>query len=284
MPVTTLCKSLNVSTSSYYRWIHYPIGKRQSSDAELDEAITAIFHEHKSRYGSVRIFKELKDRGWKVTQPRVSKRMKLLGLQAKATRKHKVTTYSNHNKHVSDNLLEQNFTALSVNHRWVTDITYIPTQEGWLYLCVIIDLFSRAVIGWAMDSRMKADLVCSALNMALFRRNFPSGVIIHSDKGSQYCSKQYQDIIKEHWLLSSMSSKGCCYDNAACESFFGTLKVELVHDENYKTREEAKLSIFQYIEAYYNTKRKHSMINYMTPNQFEYIIENEEVNCPKLTG
>lgn len=284
MPVTTLCKSLNVSTSSYYRWIHEPIGKRQSNDAELDDAITTIFNEHKSRYGSVRIYKELKDMGWKVTQPRVSKRMKLLGLHAKAARKHKKTTDSHHNKHVSNNFLEQNFTALSVNHRWVTDITYIPTQEGWLYLCVIIDLFSRAVIGWAMDARMKADLVCSALNMALFRRNFPSGVIIHSDKGSQYCSKQYQDVIKEYWLLSSMSYKGCCYDNAACESFFGTLKVELVHDENYKTREEAKLSIFEYIEAYYNTKRKHSTINYMTPNQFEYIMENEEVNCPKLTG
>ncbi|ASG68902.1 hypothetical protein CDV26_11405 [Francisella halioticida] len=135
--------------------------------------------------------------GWKVTQPRVSKRMKLLGLHAKAARKHKKTTDSNHNKHVYDNLLEQNFTALSVNHRWVTDITYVPTQEGRLYLCVIIDLFSRSVIGWAMDSRMKADLVCNALNMAFFRRNFPSGVIIHSDKGSQYCSKQYQDIIKE---------------------------------------------------------------------------------------
>ncbi|WP_196243065.1 IS3 family transposase [Francisella tularensis] len=143
---------------------------------------------------------------------------------------------------------------------------------------------SIAVIGWSMDSRMKADLVCSALNMALFRRNFPRGVIIHSDKGSQYCSKQFQDIVKDNWLLSSMSSKGCCYDNAACESFFGTLKVELVHDENYKTREEAKSSIFEYIEAYYNTKRKHSTINYMTPNQFEYIMENEVANCPKLTG
>ncbi len=284
MPVTTLCKSLNISTSSYYRWVHEPISKRQQSDAELDGAIAAIFKEHKSRYGSVRIHDELKDLGWKVTQPRVSKRMKLLGLHAKASRKFKATTDSNHNKEVSFNLLEQNFTALDKNHKWVTDITYIKTQEGWLYLCVIIDLFSRAVIGWSMDSRMKSDLVCSALNMALFRRNFPNGVIIHSDKGSQFCSKQYQDIIKNNWLLSSMSGKGCCYDNAACESFFGTLKVELVHDENYKTREQAKSSIFEYIEAYYNTKRKHSTINYMTPNQFEYIMENEVSNCPKLTG
>lgn len=229
---------------AYCRWIHEPIGKRQSNDTELADAIIAIFNEHKSRYGSIRICKELKDMGWKVAHSRVSKRMRLLGLQAKATRKYKTTTDSSHNKHVTVNFLEQNFSTLFTNHRWVTDITYIPTQEGWLYLCVII----------------------------------------HSDKGSQYCSKQYQDIIKDNWLLSSMSRKGCCYDNAACESFFGTLKIELVHDENYKTREEAKLSIFEYIEAYYNTKREHSTINYMTPNQFEYIMENEVSNCPKLTG
>ena len=284
MPVTKLCESLNVSKSLYYRWIAKPVSKRQQNDADLDIAITTIFKEHKSRYGSVRIYEQLKDMGWKITQPRVSKRMKLLGLQPKAARKFKVTTDSNHNKEVSDNLLEQNFSALDRNHRWVTDITYIRTQEGWLYLCVIIDLFSRAVIGWSMDSRMKADLVCSALNMALFRRNFPSGVIVHSDKGSQYCSTEFQQTIKTNWLVSSMSGKGCCYDNAACESFFGTLKVELVHDENYKTRDEAKSSIFEYIEAYYNTKRKLSTINYMTPHQFEYIMENEVSNCPKLTG
>ena len=284
MPVTKLCESLNVSKSSYYRWIAKPVSKRQQNDADLDIAIMTIFKEHKSRYGSVRIYEQLKDMGWKITQPRVSKRMKLLGLQPTAARKFKVTTDSNHNKEVSDNLLEQNFSALDRNHRWVTDITYIRTQEGLLYLCVIIDLFSRAVIGWSMDSRMKADLVCSALNMALFRRNFPSGVIVHSDKGSQYCSTQFQQTIKTNWLVSSMSGKGCCYDNAACESFFGTLKVELVHDENYKTRGEAKSSIFEYIEAYYNTKRKHFTINYMTPSQFEYIMENEVINCPKLTG
>lgn len=282
--VIDLCEVLSLSTSSYYRWLHEPISKRQQNDADLDQAIIEIFNEHKSRYGSVRIYDTLKDNGWKVTQARVSKRMKALGLQAKASRKFKVTTDSNHNKEVADNLLDQNFNALDANHKWVTDITYIPTQEGWLYLCVIIDIFSRAVIGWSMDSRMKADLVCSALNMALFRRDFPSGVIVHSDKGSQYCSEMFQKVIKDNWLLSSMSSKGCCYDNAACESFFGTLKVELVHDENYKTREEAKSSIFEYIEAYYNTKRKHSTINYMTPNQFEGIMKNEVQKCPKLTG
>jgi len=282
--VTTLCEVMHLSTSSYYRWLDNPISKRQQNDTGLDNAIIQIFDEHKSRYGSTRIYDTLKDNGWKITQARVSKRMKILGLQAKASKKIKVTTDSNHNKEVADNLLNQNFNALGANHKWVTDITYIPTQEGWLYLCVIIDLFSRAVIGWSMDNRMKADLVCSALNMALFRRDFPSGVIVHSDKGSQYCSEMFQKAIRDNWLLSSMSGKGCCYDNAACESFFGTLKVELVHDENYKTREEAKSSIFEYIEAYYNTKRKHSYINYMTPNQFEGIMKNEIQKCPKLTG
>ena len=183
MTVTTLCKCLNVSTSSYYRWRHEPIGKRQQNNADLDNDIVTVFNEHKSRYGSVRIYEQLKDNGWKITQSRVSRHMKLLGLQAKAARKFKITTDSNHNKEVSDNLLEQNFSALDRNHRWITDITYIRTQEGWLYLCVIIDLFSRAVIGWSMDSRMKADLVCSALNMALFRRSFPSGVTVHQIKG-----------------------------------------------------------------------------------------------------
>ncbi|WP_212789131.1 IS3 family transposase [Francisella halioticida] len=173
----------------------------------------------------------LKDKGWKVIQPRVSKRIKLLGLQAKASKKYKVTTNSDHDKKVAGNLLDQDFDAQDINQKWVTDITYIPTQEGWLYLCVIIDLFSRVVIGWSMDKRMKAEIVCNTLNMALFRRDFPTGVIIHSDRGTQYCSEKFQNLISDNWLLSSMSSKGCCYDNAACESFFGTLKVELVHDE-----------------------------------------------------
>ena len=153
------------------------ISKRQQNDADLDQAIIQIFNDHKSRYGSVRIYDSLKDNGWKVTQSRVSERMRILSLQAKASKRFTVTTDSNHNKEVVDNLLDQNFNALGVNHKWVTDITYIPTKERWLYLRVIIDLFSRAVIGWSMDSRMKADLVCSALNMALFRRDFPSGVI-----------------------------------------------------------------------------------------------------------
>lgn len=282
--MTTLCKVTGVSTSAYYRWLKTPISKRQVNDNQLDKAIVAVFNEHEARYGATRVHRTLQDQGWKVTEERVSRRMKLMGLVSKAARRYKVTTDSDHNKHVSDNLLQQDFNAKKPNEKWVTDISYIPTGEGWLYLCVVIDLYSRAVIGWAMDKRMKARLVCDALEMALFRRHFPIGTIVHSDKGSQYCSSDFQNLLSKHTLISSMSGKGCCYDNAACESFFGTLKVELVHDENYKTRAEAKTSIFSYIEAYYNTKRKHSTINYMTPRQFEDSMKSENQKCPKLTG
>lgn len=284
MPVTALCKVVDVSTSAYYRWLQEPTSKRQANDQRLDKAIVTIFNQHKARYGATRIYRTLKDEGWQVTEERVSRRMKVMGLASKAARKYTVTTDSDHNKYVSDNLLQQNFSARQANEKWVTDISYIPTDEGWLYLCVIIDLYSRAVIGWAMDKRMKTDLVCNALKMALFRRSMPKGVIIHSDKGSQYCSNDFQKLLKQHSLISSMSGKGCCYDNAACESFFGTLKVELVHDESYKTRVQAKSSIFEYIEAYYNTKRKHSTINYMTPKQFEDTMKSVNQKCPKLTG
>ena len=192
---------------------------------------------------------------------------------AKARKKFKVTTDSNHKKPVADNLLNQDFSASTPDEKWVTDITYIPTNEGWLYLCVFIDLYSRAVIGWSMSNRMRASLVESTLKMALFTRGFPANVIAHSDRGSQYCSETYQKLLSENKLICSMSGKGCCYDNAAMESFFHTLKVELVHDENYRTREEAKTSIVEYIECYYNRKRRHSSIGYKTPIQFE-----EELN------
>ena len=158
----------------------------------------------------------------------------------------------------------------------VCNSPYIPTAQGWLYLCVIIDLYSRRVIGWSMSKRINRHLVCNALLMALWRRGFPKGVIVHSDRGSQYCSKVYQRLIKIHGLVCSMSGKGCCYDNAACESFFHTLKVELVHDQNYQTRAHANSSIFEYIEAYYNQKRRHSAINYMTPKQFEDMMQKLE--------
>lgn len=272
-PVKLLCEVMKISTSSYYSWLDKPISVRQQQTDVLDSLITEIFNENKKRYGSTRIYYELKHKGIKCTRSRISARMKSLNLVAKARRKFKVTTDSNHDKPVAENLLKQNFSAKSANEKWVTDITYIPTKEGWLYLCVFIDLYSRAVIGWSMDKRMKSDLVENALKMALFRRKFPEEVIVHSDRGSQYCSENYQKLLSNNNLKCSMSATGCCYDNAAMESFFHSLKVELVHDENYSTKQEAKLSIVEYMECYYNRKRRHSSINYKTPTEFEMLKE-----------
>jgi putative transposase len=212
--------------------------------------IRIIFQEHKCRYGSTRIAIELKARGIPCTRGSVSERMGILKLVPKAKRRFKVTTDSQHRNPVAKNLLQQDFSATKPNQKWLTDITYIPTQEGWVYLCVFIDLYSRSIIGWSMSDRLKANLVEDALKMTLFRRGFPEGVIVHSDRGVQYCSGGYQQLLNANSLICSMSSVGCCYDNAAIETFFHTLKVELVHDERYETREEAKISIVEYIECY----------------------------------
>jgi transposase InsO family protein len=264
-----LCTILEIPKSVYYEWLNVPIGKLPQKIKDLDQMITSIFYEHKCRYGSTRITKEIKVRGLPCTRAMISFRMKHLNLVAKARRKFKVTTDSNHKLPIAANLLQQDFTAIKPNQKWLTDITYIPTKEGWLYLCVFIDLYSRAIIGWSMADNLKSSLVETALSMALFRRKFPSNVIVHSDKGVQYCSKSYQQLLTNNDLICSMSSVGCCYDNAAMESFFHTLKVELVHDERYETREIAKTSIVEYIECYYNRKRRHSAINYMIPAEFE---------------
>ena len=193
----------------------------------------------------------------------------MLNLKAIAKNKFKVTTDSEHSKPIYTNVLNRNFETTHVNQKWCGDITYIRTEEGWMYLAVIIDLHSRAVIGWSMDKTMKQDLVCNALLMALYRRKFPAKVLMHTDRGSQYCSNRYRNIIGKYGLIGSMSRKGNCWDNAISESFFHTLKVELVHQYKYKTREIAKQSIFQYIQEYYNRQRMHSAIDYMTPIEVE---------------
>jgi len=195
--------------------------------------------------------------------------MKKMGLKAIAKRKFKVTTDSEHNRPVFKNVLNRDFSTTAVNQKWVGDITYVSTDEGWLYLAVIIDLHSRAVIGWSMSKRMKKDLVCDALLMALFKRKFPKDVVMHTDRGSQYCSKKYRAIIKNNKLNGSMSRKGNCWDNAIAESFFHTLKTELIHLSRYTTRADARQSIFKYIEGYYNQRRMHSAIDYRTPIEFE---------------
>jgi len=210
--------------------------------------------------------------------------MRQAGIRAKTVRKFKATTNSKHTHPVAENLLAQDFTATRPNQRWVSDITYIRTEEGWLYLAVVLDLYSRAIIGWAMQERMTAQLVRDALTMALWRRGAVNGVLLHSDRGCQYACGNYQQALQDHGIICSMSRKGNCYDNAAMESFFGTLKQELVHHERYATRKAAKASIFEYIEVFYNQQRKHSAINYQPPVVFEKHRAYCLNQCPQNRG
>ncbi|MCH7744123.1 MAG: IS3 family transposase [Proteobacteria bacterium] len=268
-PIRLMCKVMNVSSSGYYNWRRRPVCAQELSNRKLDAGIREVYSEHKQRYGVPRVTEELNDRGFQCSANRVARRMQKLGLKGIQAKKFKRTTDSNHDKPVAPDLIEQDFTALAPNQKWVSDLTYVWTDEGWLYLAVIMDLYSRAIIGWSMGKRMTQQLMCDALTMALFRRGFPKGVIIHSDRGSQYCSKAYQKLIKMTGLRCSMGRRATCYDNAAMESFFHTLKVELIHRERYLTRQEAKGAIFEYIETYYNRKRRHSAIGYKIPMLFE---------------
>jgi putative transposase len=268
-PINLMCQVLNVSSSGYYDWRGRPESTQSRSNRALDVQIHSVFNEHKQRYGVPRVTEELKDRGIHCSENRVSRRMQKLGLKGIQSRKFKRTTDSNHDKPVAPDLIEQDFKAVAPNLKWVSDLTYIWTEEGWLYLAVIMDLYSRAIIGWSMGKRMTQQLMCDALTMALLQRGFPKGVIIHSDRGSQYCSKAYQKLIKVMRLRCSMGRRATCYDNAAMESFFHSLKVELIHRERYPTRQDAKGATFEYIEVYYNRKRKHSAIGYQIPVLFD---------------
>ena len=264
-----MTRVLDVSTSGYYEWRQRPESKQNQSNRVLDSHIREVYDEHKQRYGVPRITDELRDRGLQCSENRVARRMKSLGLKGIQAKKFKRTTDSDHDQPVAPDLIKQDFTALSANQKWVSDMTYVWTDEGWLYLAVIMDLYSRAIVGWSMGNRMTQQLMCDALTMALFRRGFPKEVIIHSDRGSQYCSKLYQGLIQKMGLHSSMGRRATCYDNAAMESFFHFLKVELIHRERYKTRQSAKGATFEYIEIYYNRKRRHSAIGNKIPMQFE---------------
>jgi transposase InsO family protein len=264
-----MCRVLNVRRSGYYAWKRPRPNDRQAEAKRLDEAIRRVFNAHKGRYGSPRVWEDLKAEGWRVGRPRVARRMQALGLKARAARKFKATTQSKHTLPVAPNRLEQDFTASAPNQKWVADITYLWTGEGWLYLAVVLDLYSRLVVGWSMGERITRDLVMNALTMAVWRRQPQAGLIVHSDRGSQYASNDYQKLLAQHGFLCSMSRKGDCYDNAAMESFFHSLKVEQTEDQRYATREEAKADVFEYIEAYYNRQRRHSTLNQQSPCDFE---------------
>jgi putative transposase len=269
-PIAFQCRIFSVCRSGFYAWKRSESKRKKEAQENqlLDHKIKAIFCEHKQRYGSPRITHELKSEGINVNHKRVEKRMNLLNLKAKQAKKFKATTDSHHDRLVAPNLLNQDFTALAPNQKWAGDITYIWTREGWIYLAVIMDLFNREIIGWAMSHRINRQPVCDALSMALWRKGFPKNVIILSDRGSQYCSNQYQKLINSNKLQCSMSGKGCCYDNAVSETFFHSLKVEMIHDQVWNTRSETKKAVFEYIEIYYNRKRRHSTLGYKSPVEF----------------
>jgi transposase InsO family protein len=267
--VSMMCRVLNVSRSGYYDWRNRKLSKRFQANQVLDAAIVTRFHAHKSRYGAPRLARQLRNEGWSVTRKRVAGRMRHLSLRAKAARKYKATTNSRHSLPVAPNVLNQDFEAQYVNQKYVSDITYVWTEEGWLYVAVVLDLYSRKVVGWSIAERMNAALVCNALKMALWRRKMPKGVIVHSDRGSQYCSKEYQSLINANELICSMSKKGDCYDNGAMESWNHSFKVEAIHGERFITRQIARAHIFEYIEIYYNRQRIHSTLGYLTPSEFE---------------
>jgi len=267
--ITELCCVLTVSVSGYYAWLRRDESERAKHDKLLSEKILSLFKESGETYGSQRLYRALKKSGETVGRNRVIKLMKQHNLQAKAKRKYKATTDSNHEFGYHPNLLKQEFDIAKPDTVYAGDITYIWTQEGWLYLAVVMDLFSRQIIGWSMNSRMTRQLVIDALFSAYWRRKPASGVIFHSDKGSQYASHDYCDALNAYGFIGSMSGKGNCYDNAVVESFFHSLKVERVHHRQYQTREDAKSDIFNYIELFYNTKRLHSTLGYCTPVEFE---------------
>lgn len=269
--ITTMCRVLSVSRSGFYVWRHRQMqpAPRQQRRAALDAQVAQAFAIRKGRSGSPTLTHDLRDQGLPYNRKTVAASQRRQNLRAKAAKKFKATTNSKHDLPVAPNLLQQDFTALAPNQKWVGDITYLWTDEGWLYLAVVIDLYARRVVGWAMAERMTADLVCAALRMALWRRRMPTGVIVHSDRGSQYCSKDYQALIAKHGLLCSMSAKGNCYDNAIAESFFHTLKVEVVHGERFPTRALMRQTVFEYIEVDYNRTRRHSACGYLSPEAFE---------------
>lgn len=268
--VRMMARVLMVSRSGFYAWCKAGSPSTRARErAALDERVKAVFDAHKGRYGAPRITRELSELGHGYDEKTVAASLRRQGLRARAARRFKATTNSAHALPVAPNVLEQDFTASEPNEKWVQDITYLATEQGWLYLAVVIDLYSRQVVGWAMSERMKAKLVCNALQMALWRRAMPSGVIVHSDRGSQYCSKRFQRLVTRHSLRCSMSRRGDCFDNACAESFFHTLKVELTHGVRYHSRDELRREVFEYIETYYNRVRRHSAIGYVSPTVFE---------------
>ncbi len=269
--IAAMARVLSASRSGFYAWRRRagsPAPKQQQR-AHRDTLVKQLFDNQKGRSGAPRLALDLAEAGHACDRKTVADSMKRQNLRAKAAKKFKATTQSDHDLPVFENELKQDFYADEPNQKWVGDITYLWTSEGWVYLAVVIDLYSRMVVGWAMSDRMKTSLVCDALMMALWRRGNPREVIVHTDRGSQYCSKRYRSLLEHHALIGSMSGTGNCYDNAVAESFFHTLKVEAIHGIDFSTRQSVIQEVFEYIEVYYNRNRRHSTNGYTSPHAFE---------------
>ncbi len=268
-PVDFMCEQLGVSRSGYYAWKARPESERQKEDEALAQEVEKVHQQSRGTYGSPRVHAELRARGRKVSRKRVARLMNRKGLHARKKRRSVRTTDSRHSQPVAPNLLERDFSPGQPNSSWAADITYVWTGQGWLYLAVVLDLYSRRVVGWAMSQSIDRHLVLNALDMALQSRQPPGGLLLHSDRGSQYASEDYQKLLAARGIQCSMSRKGNCWDNAVAESFFSSLKMELVHEAHFATHEQARAALFEYIEVFYNRKRRHSSLGYLSPVDFE---------------
>lgn len=264
-----VCKVMHVSRSGYYKWQKASLSNRALANKELIPLVRQIHKEMYESYGARRLSKELKEHGMACGRKRAKTLMRLAGISVKQRKRFRVTTDSKHKLPVAPNRLERQFEVSEPNRIWVSDITYVWTTQGWLYLAVVIDLYSRQIVGWSMSNFITRKLVMDALLMARWRRRPGTGLIFHSDRGSQYCSEDFQNLLKNSKMLSSMSRKGNCWDNAVAESFFSTIKKDRIFFRHYRSREEAKRDIVDYIEMFYNSKRRHSTIGYLSPREFE---------------
>ncbi len=268
-PMWLMCKILEVSRAGYYHWLKTIPSFRYLEDQRLLEIIRYHYNKSRGTYGLPRIYAAIRKEGLKVNKKKIARLMRINKIRAKTKKKFKVTTVENTKAKASENILKGNFSSEKENRIWTSDITYIWTKQGWLYLAVIMDVYSRKIVGWSLCSSLSAELVIKALMMAILHRNPEQGIIFHSDRGSQYTSSSVREMLKSYQMTQSMSSTGNCYDNAITESFFHTIKTELTFWNSYQTREEAKRSIFEYIEIFYNRQRLHSAIGYLSPVEFE---------------
>lgn len=275
-PVTKMAKALSVSRSRYYAWLKSGLSCRRQRDAKLLTEIQIIFEESRKTYGSPRIHAALRAQNERCSRKRVARIMRENNISVRRKRKFKVTTNSNHNYRLAPNILNREFEVSVPNTVWVSDITYICTRQGWLYLCIILDLFSRKAVGWAMSTRIDAQLALDALEMAVLHRRPGRKLIFHSDRGVQYASDAFRAKLDKYGFIQSMSRKGDCWDNACAESFFGTVKTEKVRGRVFTTRDEARQELFEYIAVFYNRTRRHSYLDYYSPEKYECIMTTQE--------